>query len=133
MTPVSSPGRILPAEVKAAYRETGLMPVQGQWYSYPAVAREEVGMACGIGVVAVHRTFLSTERAFTSFELRDYLGLSEPYLEAYLMGFDGHWASWEAVKADVGEILPATLAEYRQGFFDGEAARKAVFLTGGLR
>lgn len=122
--------RITPAEVRAAYKDTGLKPARGifywprnptPWSSDVSCARE----ACGLGVVAVQRTFTKMDQEWNVENVAKYLGLSLSYVAGYVRGFD-HYGSLHTPKNPhrPGE---APYAAWTKGYQDGRDAGAEMF------
>lgn len=125
--------RILVREVKAAYRKTKWRPVRGTYRVGIGVgmARKGVGETgckqvggCGIGVVAMARTF-STSRPgranqWTQEKLARYMKLPLPYVTGFQCGFDAQDCPVAERDRDPWAV------ESWLGYADGMAAGKAV-------
>lgn len=112
--------RITPQEVAAAYAATGLKPHRRTWYARP-MAEIDVGCACGIGVLIIHRFGNGPDITSRMGLHAGILVGNVEYLAGFIRGFDGdpdhsQNPGWES-----------EYAEYRLGHEDGAAAAALVF------
>ena len=139
--------RIDPEDIKAAYRLTGLKPIDNCWLSIEDIQdwpyQEAVfqdyskgiqkgkfqGKACALSALSIAKSITSRFFSFEAMmdgledEAMDYLGLPEPFFLGFLHGFDANLTC-----GYTGQDYPSDeiLALYQEGFANGVEIRLAI-------
>lgn len=107
--------RITPEQVKAAYEQTGLKPVQGEYFDrdVPPLCANEPTLACGLG--ALYRSvFPGGEADGVSVEKWADTKYGCEYRDGFINGFDGC------------RVMANETDEWKIGHQDGQAAYNLV-------
>lgn len=113
-------GRISEDLVAKAYQKTGLDPITGDFYRVKGAQ----GAACGLGAVAMFRTFSATGREWEQAEIAEYLNLKESYVEGFTWGFDyGKNVEGKIAESLVLRERRRSDLDFEDGIADGKAAQ----------
>lgn len=115
--------RILPEVVLAAYKETGFMPIQGDWYREDS---DDFIYACALSAVMhnyckVSPSFLrklSSHVFNADEEVAKTLNTSTSYVVGFTSGFDS--------LSDIDPSYCVGLEDFKLGCKDGKAARDLI-------